>query len=130
MNRMLLEDPVINKQLYAEANFGEGGGWKISISPYNFIYSRLKDNPRAFVGMVFRNVRTTSDNKTAVMYLKVSNAVHRWVPASKRGELPFLEYLAVKFDTLPENFMVIAEAIEIHRQKIEGEYKEDADQGN
>lgn len=116
------EDPILLKSVVADINYAGGGGWRVSISPYNFLYTKLKDTPKNFVGMVFR----AKDPDGIDIYLKIINAVHRWEPNPKRGQLPFLEYLAVRYEVIGQNLLRAVELIEEHRQKIEGEFKDEA----
>jgi hypothetical protein len=132
-----LEDLITQRKVVAEAYMGEGGGWRISISPYSFIYGRLKENPKAFVGMVFRD--TTGEavhGGDKVLFVKITQAAPRWVrvkPKVVNGrlktELPFLDYLAVKWEPIYDQLAAI-EALEQHRQKLEGDFKEEKDATN
>lgn len=128
-----LQDPVTGKSVLAESYVGEGGGWKICISGYSFIYGRLKDNPRAIVGMVFRDVnREKIEGKDIPRFVRVTQAAHRWIKAQKKTDLPFLEFVAVKWTQI-DNQLDALEQIEAHRQKLEGDFQEqpsEADQGN
>lgn len=115
----LLEDPILMKSVVADINFNAGGGWRVSVSPYSFVYSKLKDNPKNLIGMVFRAKEKGKEDS----YVRVTQGVARWVPPPKRGDLPFLEYLAVHFENIGTDLLRAVELIEEHRQKTEGEFE-------
>jgi hypothetical protein len=119
MSILTLEEPIILKAVVADTNFDAGGGWRVSVSPYNFLYTKLKENPKIFVGMVFRAKEKDKEDT----YVRIINGVHRWVPSPKRGELPFLECLAVRFENIGTDLLRAVELIEEHRQKTEGDFK-------
>lgn len=112
---LTLEDPTSLRVVVADSNPGAGGGWRISVSPHNFLYTPLKDKPQNILGMVFR-VKEKDKEDT---YAKIVNAVHRWVP-NPRGGLPYLEYLAVRLDYLKVGLLDVITMIEEHRVKTEG----------
>lgn len=124
-NVLMLEDPVSLRAVAADMNPGAGGGFRVSVSPYNFLYTILKENPKNFVGMVFRSKDPDHEER----YVRIVNAVHKWIPSPKRGELPFLEYLAVRWENMGTDLLKAVEMIEEHRQKTEGEFK-DENKGN
>lgn len=118
---LMLEDPISLRQIVADINFGAGGGWRVSISGYNFLYSSLKDDPKLFVGMVFR-VKDPDNEDT---YVRIIQGVHRWVKPTKKTDLPILEYLSVKYEVLGQDLLKAIELIEERRQKLEGDFKDE-----
>lgn len=118
-NYLTFEDPVLLKTVIADFN-SANYGWRVSISAYNFLYTKLKENPKIFVGMVFRLKEKDKED----CFVKITNGVHRWVPSTKRGELPYLEYLAVKWENIGNDLLRAVELIEEYRVKTEGEVLE------
>ncbi len=121
---LILQDPITKKRIVAIPGRTEAGGWDIVVSSFSFVYSRLKDNPHLFLGMVFQEIdRVQNDDGTTDWvaksnYVKVTRGVSRWVKSTKKYGLPDLEYLGVLLEPIGTLLEACVE-INSHNEKCE-----------